>query len=97
MQAWIARDPLLRLRAHLTATGALDTATEELFASGAEEIAAAMRTALNTDADLDPEDLFRFVTETRSSQLHEQWDLLRGEIERSRLTDAGAAMNGARR
>ncbi|CAN7250854.1 thiamine pyrophosphate-dependent enzyme [Microbacterium maritypicum] len=107
VQAWIARDPLLRLRAHLTATGALDTATEERFASGAEEIAAAMRTALNTDADLDPEDLFRFVTETRSSQLDEQWDLLRGEIERSRLTDAGAdagagagagaAMNGARR
>ncbi|MFJ6534300.1 thiamine pyrophosphate-dependent enzyme [Microbacterium sp. NPDC091662] len=97
VQAWIARDPLLRLRAHLTSAGALDADAEERFASGAEEIATAMRTALNTDADLDPEDLFRFVTATRSPQLDEQWDLLRGEIERSRLTDAGTATNGAHR
>ncbi|KJQ56030.1 thiamine pyrophosphate-dependent enzyme [Microbacterium sp. SA39] len=89
VQEWVARDPLLRLRTHLTATGALDAATEERFADGAEQIAAAMRTALNTDADLDPEDLFRFVTETRSPQLEEQWQLLRGEIERSELAAGG--------
>jgi pyruvate dehydrogenase E1 component alpha subunit len=89
VQEWVARDPLLRLRAHLTATGALDAATEGKFAEGAEQIAAAMRLALNTDADLDPEDLFRFVTETRSPQLEEQWQLLRGEIERSELTAGG--------
>ncbi|MFK3676248.1 thiamine pyrophosphate-dependent enzyme [Microbacterium sp. NPDC090218] len=97
VQAWIARDPLARLRAHLTATGALAPEAEERFASGAEEIAAAMRTALNTDADLDPEDLFRFVTATRSPQLDEQWHLLRDEIERSRLADAGTAQNGGHR
>lgn len=83
VQAWLARDPLLRLRAHLTATGTLDDEAEERFAAGAEEIAAAMRTALNTDAELDPEDLFRFVTATRSPQREEQWQLLREEIERS--------------
>lgn len=97
VQAWLARDPLLRLRAHLTATGALDAAAEERFASGAEEIAAAMRAALNTDADLDPEDLFRFVTATRSPQLDEQWHLLRDEIERSRLADAEHATTGGHR
>lgn len=83
VQAWLARDPLLRLRAHLTATGALDDEAETRFAAGAEEIAAAMRTALNTDAELDPEDLFRFVTATRSPQREEQWQLLRDEITRS--------------
>lgn len=94
VQAWVARDPLRRLRAHLTATGALDEETEERFARGADEIADEMRTALNTDADLDPEDLFRFVTSSRSPQLEEQWQLLRGEIERSQLTDAGSPSNG---
>jgi pyruvate dehydrogenase E1 component alpha subunit len=83
VQAWAARDPLLRLRAHLRDASALDDAAEARFASGAEEIAAAMREALNTDTELDPEDLFRFVTATRSTQLDEQWALLRGEIERS--------------
>ncbi|PRB58409.1 thiamine pyrophosphate-dependent enzyme [Microbacterium sp. MYb45] len=99
VQAWTARDPLLRLRTHLTGTGALDAEAEERFAAGAEEIAAAMRTALNTDADLDPEDLFRFVTTTRSPQLDEQWHLLRDEIERSRLADASAEItpNGGHR
>ncbi|WP_431806917.1 pyruvate dehydrogenase (acetyl-transferring) E1 component subunit alpha [Microbacterium paraoxydans] len=95
VQAWTARDPLLRLRAHLTASGALDDETQERFAAGAEEIAAAMREALNTEADLDPEDLFRHVTATRSPQLDEQWHLLRDEIERSRLADAGTPTNGA--
>jgi len=97
VQAWIDRDPLLRLRAHLTSTGALDADAEEGFAGGAEEIATAMRAALNTDADLDPEDLFRFVTATRSPQLEEQWHLLRDEIERSRLADAGTARDGDHR
>ncbi len=89
VQAWIARDPLTRLRAHLTDADLLDEAAEEQIAAGAEEIAAALRAALNADSDLDPEDLFRFVTAERSPQLEEQWQLLRGEIERASLTDAG--------
>ncbi|MCK2036096.1 pyruvate dehydrogenase (acetyl-transferring) E1 component subunit alpha [Microbacterium sp. SSW1-49] len=91
VQAWMARDPLVRLRAYLDGIGALDDETERQFAAGAETIAAAMRAALNTDTDLDPEDLFRFVTETRSPQLEEQWTLLRGEIERGRLETAETA------
>lgn len=89
VQAWIARDPLTRMRTHLTEAGLLDDSTEERIAAGAEEIAAALRAALNADSDLDPEDLFRFVTAERSPQLEEQWQMLRGEIERSSLTDAG--------
>lgn len=90
VQAWVARDPLARLRAHLTSTGALTEELEAEFAGGAEQTAAAMREALNTDADIDPEDLFRFVTESRSPQREEQWQMLRGEIERAHEPAGGA-------
>jgi 2-oxoisovalerate dehydrogenase E1 component alpha subunit len=83
VQAWAERDPLLRLRAHLRAVGALDDDREARYAADAETLADELRTALNTDRDLDPEDLFRFVTATRSPQLEEQWAMLRGEIERT--------------
>ncbi|WP_341939900.1 pyruvate dehydrogenase (acetyl-transferring) E1 component subunit alpha [Microbacterium sp. LWH10-1.2] len=91
VQAWVARDPLTRLRAHLTASGVLDEALDAEYAAGAETIAQAMRDALNTDAELDPEDLFRFVTATRSPQLEEQWQLLRGEIDRTPAETSGGA------
>lgn len=83
VQAWVAKDPLTRLRAHLTARGLLDEAREQELAGGAEGIATALRDALNADADLDPEDLFRFVRSARSPQLREQWHQLRDELERS--------------
>ena len=89
VQAWIERDPLTRLRAHLAARGALSDDDEQRIAAGAESIAAELRAALNTDADLDPEDLFRFVTAQRSPQLEEQWRMLQGEIERDALAETG--------
>ncbi|MGB3732445.1 pyruvate dehydrogenase (acetyl-transferring) E1 component subunit alpha [Microbacterium sp.] len=89
VQAWAARDPLVRLRAHLVSRGLLDPALEEQLAAGAESIAAALREALNADADLDPEDLFHYVRAERSPQLQEQWEMLRGEIERAQLAEAG--------
>jgi len=91
VQAWIARDPLTRLRTYLLAEGALDEETESALAAGAEEIASALRDALNSDSELDPEDLFRYVTATRSPQLTEQWEQLRGEIERSTPVETGGA------
>ncbi|MHC9043670.1 pyruvate dehydrogenase (acetyl-transferring) E1 component subunit alpha [Microbacterium saperdae] len=96
VQAWVARDPLVRLRTYLAGIGALDDDAEAQFTAGAETIATAMRAALNTDTDLDPEDLFRFVTETRSPQLEEQWALLRGEIERGRPENAETPTGGHR-
>ncbi|WP_256999547.1 pyruvate dehydrogenase (acetyl-transferring) E1 component subunit alpha [Microbacterium sp. SZ1] len=92
VQAWVARDPLTRLHAHLTTSGALTDELEKEITAGAEEIAAAMRAALNTDADLDPEDLFRFVTTERSPQLQEQWHQLRDEIERDREAQRSGGM-----
>jgi pyruvate dehydrogenase E1 component alpha subunit len=89
VKAWADRDPLNRMQVFLRAQGLLDDTAQQSIADGAETIAAALRDALNADSDLDPEDLFRFVTAERSPQLEEQWQLLRGEIERASLTDAG--------
>lgn len=91
VEAWVARDPLTRVRAHLRERGELDEATEERFIAGAESIATALRAAINTDTALDPEDLFRFVRADRSSQLDEQWELLRDEIAHDALTTTGDA------
>jgi 2-oxoisovalerate dehydrogenase E1 component alpha subunit len=82
VKAWVDRDPLTRMRAHLKARKALDAATEEAFAAEAEEVAAALREALGTDAVLDPEDLFRHVYATRTPQLAEQWGRLSAELSR---------------
>lgn len=94
VQSWVARDPLLRLRTHLIEAGALDAETEALYTRSADEIAASMRTALNADVEIDPEDLFRFVTATRSPQREEQWELLRGEIGRASAASASDAPAG---
>ncbi|HWS51072.1 MAG TPA: thiamine pyrophosphate-dependent enzyme [Microbacterium sp.] len=91
VQAWVARDPLLRLQTFLRDRGALDDEAESAFAAGAEEIAADLRRALNTDIEHDPEDLFRFVRAHRSAQLDEQWAMLRGEIEREQMSNTGGA------
>ncbi|MDQ0613569.1 2-oxoisovalerate dehydrogenase E1 component alpha subunit [Microbacterium sp. W4I4] len=97
VKAWVARDPLSRMQTYLTAQGLLDDAAEERLAAGAEDIAAALRDALNADAELDPEDLFRFVTAERSTQLEEQWQLLRAEIERASLGSTDLADAGGHR
>ena len=89
VQAWVERDPLTRLRTHLVAQGALSDEDERRIAEGAEDVAAELRAALNADAELDPEDLFRFVTAERSPQLEEQWRMLQSELERDALTETG--------
>jgi 2-oxoisovalerate dehydrogenase E1 component alpha subunit len=80
--AWVDRDPLLRLRAHLVARKALAAAVEAEFAAEAEVVATALRDALNTDKTPDPEDLFRHVYATRTPQLREQWTSLSAELAR---------------
>jgi len=89
VQAWVERDPLTRLRAHLVAHGALSDEDEQRIAEAAEGVAAELRAALNADAELDPEDLFRFVTAERSPQREEQWRMLQSELERDALTQTG--------
>jgi len=80
--AWLDRDPMERLRAHLVGRKALTAAAEEQFAAEAEVVATALRDALNTEKTPDPEDLFRHVYATRTSQLEEQWQSLSAELAR---------------
>ncbi|UWX98758.1 pyruvate dehydrogenase (acetyl-transferring) E1 component subunit alpha [Arthrobacter zhaoxinii] len=82
VQDWVPRDPLVRTRSYLRGLGLLDDAREEELAQAAEEIAAAMRNGLNTDVDPDPMALFEHVYTARTTQLREQAELLRGELER---------------
>ncbi|GAA5147998.1 thiamine pyrophosphate-dependent enzyme [Microbacterium pseudoresistens] len=90
--AWEGRDPLIRMRAHLASTGALDDATAADIGAGADRMAAALRAAITTDTAPDPENLFRQVRGIRSPQLVEQRELLLDEIRRSaQPTPAGGA------
>ncbi|GAA1860286.1 pyruvate dehydrogenase (acetyl-transferring) E1 component subunit alpha [Microbacterium koreense] len=82
VQAWVARDPLTRMRDYLAGVGALDSETEEAFAADAEEVASALRAAMNTDATPDPRDLFAHVYSEPTSQLVRQRDLVLSEIAR---------------
>ncbi|MGP3535983.1 pyruvate dehydrogenase (acetyl-transferring) E1 component subunit alpha [Microbacterium sp. RD1] len=82
VQAWVARDPLTRLRTYLTAQGVLTDDDEARFALAAEDTAAALRDAMNAESELDPDDLFAYVYAEPSAQLRAQRDLVRDEIAR---------------
>ncbi len=97
VQAWADRDPLRRLRAHLVTTGALDAETETRIADEAEAMAAALRDAMNEEAAVDPDDLFRHVTAHPSLQREEQRALLRDELARAASATAAPAPDGAPR
>nr|WP_220347279.1 pyruvate dehydrogenase (acetyl-transferring) E1 component subunit alpha [Microbacterium bovistercoris] len=92
VQQWIARDPVTRMSTFLRDAGALDDEWQRTITEGAERLASDLRDAMNVDPELDPEDLFRWVTAQRSPQLEEQWELLRGELDRDRMaTSEGGA------
>lgn len=85
VQAWIERDPLTRVQSYLRAEGALDAATEEAFTANAEELATALRDAMNAESTLDPEELFAHVFAERPATLEAQWQLLADELDRTEV------------
>ncbi len=82
VQAWVARDPLTRMRAFLTAKKWLTAARETQIADEAEVVAADLRAVMNEEPVADPEDLFRYVYAERTPQLAEQWEQLSDELAR---------------
>jgi len=80
VEGWLLRDPLTRLRAHLTSTGVLDEAAEARFAAEADALAARIRAGLNEDTVHDPLELFAHVYAGGSPQLDAQAALLRDEL-----------------
>ena len=79
--AWASRDPLARMRSHLVDVDALDGDQEKAFAAESEELAAHVRTGLNADAPVDPDELFAHVYATATPQLVEQRASLHDELE----------------
>jgi pyruvate dehydrogenase E1 component alpha subunit len=86
VQAWVARDPLTRMRALLTAKRWLTQAREHELAAEAEAIAAELRVVMNDEPAVDPEDLFRHVYAERTAPLQQQWELLADELSRTKGT-----------
>lgn len=82
VRAWEPRDPLLRLRAYLTAAGLMTETEEKRITAEAERVAAVLRDGLNAEVTVDPQDLFRFVYSEPTPQLREQSDMLGEELSR---------------
>jgi 2-oxoisovalerate dehydrogenase E1 component alpha subunit len=86
VQAWLAKDPVARMRAYLRDGGLLDDAAEERIAAAAEATATTLRDGMNADAKIDPQDLFRYVYTTPTPQLVEQSARLADELSREEDT-----------
>ncbi|WP_125099015.1 pyruvate dehydrogenase (acetyl-transferring) E1 component subunit alpha [Leucobacter chromiireducens] len=83
VQAWLARDPLTRVREHLRGLGALDNETETRFAAAADQTAAELREVMHAEPEVDPAQLFAHVFAERPAMLTAQWHLLQDEIART--------------
>ncbi|HEU4949038.1 MAG TPA: thiamine pyrophosphate-dependent enzyme [Kribbella sp.] len=79
---WLARDPLKRLDAYLTAAGLLDDRGRQEAEARADGIAAALRDGLMTDVAPDPAELFANVYAQPTRQLREQAAFLQDELAR---------------
>ncbi|MFC4785714.1 pyruvate dehydrogenase (acetyl-transferring) E1 component subunit alpha [Nocardioides sp. MAHUQ-72] len=95
--AWVERDPITRLEAHLRERGLLDDAAVAAYAEDAERLAAHTRDGLNRDVVPDPDDLFRHVYAVPTPQLAEQAAQLRDELSRDELSREGSAHEGGAR
>jgi pyruvate dehydrogenase E1 component alpha subunit len=78
--AWLDRDPVARVEAHLRATGHLDDAAVDAVRAEAEAFAATVRAELAVDAPVDPRDLFDHVFAAPTPQLREQRAQLEAEL-----------------
>jgi len=83
VQPWLARDPIARLGAFLTAAGLLGEQAAEQLAAEAERLAEGIRDRLSRDADVDPAELFAHVYTRPTAALGRQRAALFAEMEES--------------
>lgn len=88
VQAWVARDPVTRMRSYLQSKRWLSQAREHELTAEAEAVAAELRVVMNEEPAVDPEDLFRHVYAERPATLDEQWELLADELSRTERTES---------
>ena len=72
VRGWLARDPVTRLAAYLTAQGLLDEAATARLDAEAEELAVRLRDWAGRDAPIDPNDLFDHVYASPTVALEHQ-------------------------
>jgi len=82
VQAWVERDPLIRIEAYLRARGLLDDDLAEQAKHDADSVAAAMRAGLMADNVPAPSALFENVYASPTKQLQEQAAMVAEELER---------------
>jgi 2-oxoisovalerate dehydrogenase E1 component alpha subunit len=81
VQAWLARDPIARLGAYLTAAGLLGEQAAEQVTAEAEQAAEEIRDRMSQDADVDPAELFAHVYTRPTAALGRQRAALFAEME----------------
>ncbi|RAF24475.1 pyruvate dehydrogenase (acetyl-transferring) E1 component subunit alpha, partial [Burkholderia multivorans] len=72
VEHWKQFDPITRLEAFLRARGVLDDEAVATVADEAETLAASVRDAMNTEAEIDPTELFAYVYANPRPALREQ-------------------------
>ncbi len=80
VEEWLAKDPIDRLRAHLSDRGLLTEAADAEIAASAEAEATRLRGRMNIDTEHDPRALFRDVYATQTPALRRQERELLDEI-----------------
>ena len=88
---WVPKDPLARLEKYLDDAGVLGADETARIAAAAEAMAKTLRDGLNTETELDPQDLFRFVYSEPTPQLREQGRLLADELAASTSSEGARA------
>jgi len=83
VSAWLQRDPIARIEAHLRASGLLDDRAASRLAAEAEQLAADVRDRMNADVATDPADLFEHVYARPTAALERQRAALLAELEES--------------
>jgi pyruvate dehydrogenase E1 component alpha subunit len=72
VSAWLERDPIARLEAHLRANGLLDDEAATRLADEAERLGEDLRQRMNIEVSVDPADLFEHVYSQPTAALERQ-------------------------
>jgi 2-oxoisovalerate dehydrogenase E1 component alpha subunit len=91
---WLERDPIMRMRAYLSNTGALSDGDDAAMHAQAERVATILRDGMNAESVPTASDLFDYVYANRTPQLNEQAAMLADEIERDGLDPAAPSTGG---
>ena len=79
---WLAKDPVKRMQAYLTARGLLDDDADARIAAKAEAVATELRDGLSEEVPVNPQELFRHVFSVPTPKLKEQSAMLADELAR---------------